>query len=319
MNQGWKKLLTPRVVELLAQAHGALGEVSMLGRVWEEWKAFVRGPLVCRAAVRAKPCGGVGTRLVELLALGPSPRPSRPPRALRRAVGVVWAWDEVWGVKGEVLPDMVARIVSALKAEELKRFYRPRPGPVIPEGAEVWTLASRWRQAGVPGLVAVGLALGLWEKRGGGGSEGECAGWVLAAALAKALGMEAEGLVLWNEARGEAAQGGWVEGFVAGAWRSAGATARLGAEAMRLYREHQQLVRTWVRAPANPLKLLRLLVGRGVVSRPVISEELGVTQRTAGLCVAKLEELGLIKEITGQRRGRLYAYMPLLELLGGGD
>ena len=43
-----------------------------------------------------------------------------------------------------------------------------------------------------------------------------------------------------------------------------------------------------------------------------------MTQRTAGLLVAKLADQGLLREITGQRRGRRWAYQPLLRLLQPG-
>ncbi len=78
---------------------------------------------------------------------------------------------------------------------------------------------------------------------------------------------------------------------------------------------------TWVRAPANPLRLLDLLVGRPVLDLPLVAARLAVTQRTAGLLADKLLEHGLLAEITGQLRGRRFAYRGLLRLLqpGWGD
>ena len=90
------------------------------------------------------------------------------------------------------------------------------------------------------------------------------------------------------------------------------------ARTQELYESHLDLVENWVRAPRHPIRLLRLFLVRPVLDLPLISAELKVTQRTAGLLVEKLKEHELINEITGQRRGRRFAYEPLLEILKSG-
>jgi predicted transcriptional regulator len=60
------------------------------------------------------------------------------------------------------------------------------------------------------------------------------------------------------------------------------------------------------------------LLALPVIDLPTIAEKLEVTQRTAGLLVDKLADQALLAEITGQKRGRRFAYAPLMQLLQPG-
>jgi hypothetical protein len=46
----------------------------------------------------------------------------------------------------------------------------------------------------------------------------------------------------------------------------------------------------------------------------VVSRDLDVSFPTANRLVARFEELGLLREVTGQRRSRLFRYEPYLTL-----
>jgi hypothetical protein len=107
----------------------------------------------------------------------------------------------------------------------------------------------------------------------------------------------------------------WLRTFFQAVANSAGLAVMTGLAARDLNLDHQELIKTWVRAPRHPIRLLELLLARPVLDLPTVAEELEVTQRTAGLLVDKLKGLGLLRETTGQRRGRRYAYDPLIELL----
>ena len=141
----------------------------------------------------------------------------------------------------------------------------------------------------------------------------------LGPALAAAAGKEGRSLedLLLQVRR----QGAWrplFHAFLCAVARSAREVAGLVRAAAELHRGHHELVETWVRAPNNPRRLLDLLLVRPVVDLPLVARRLEVTQRTAGLLVAKLADQGLLREITGQRRGRRWAYQPLLQLLQPG-
>jgi hypothetical protein len=65
---------------------------------------------------------------------------------------------------------------------------------------------------------------------------------------------------------------------------------------------------------ANGLNLLAELYRRPLVNVDYVAEILGVTFPTANRLVAGFEELGLLREVTGQHRGRRYRFGAYLRL-----
>jgi DNA-binding IclR family transcriptional regulator len=65
---------------------------------------------------------------------------------------------------------------------------------------------------------------------------------------------------------------------------------------------------------SNGLKLLSLIFRRPLVNVNAVRRDLDVSFPTANRLVARFEELGLLREVTGQRRSRLFRYEPYLRL-----
>jgi Fic family protein len=82
---------------------------------------------------------------------------------------------------------------------------------------------------------------------------------------------------------------------------------------LRMRDEHRSLVETR-RASANALRLLDYLFRQPVVDARTVSGQLGVTFQTANTLLRDFQHLGLLDEMTGQRRGRRYRYTPYLRL-----
>lgn len=64
----------------------------------------------------------------------------------------------------------------------------------------------------------------------------------------------------------------------------------------------------------NGLKLLALLFRRPLLNVNAVRGELEISFPTASRLVGRFEELGVLREITGQRRSRLFRYEPYLRL-----
>jgi len=327
-------------VARLSAAERAVGELAGLARWWQPWPEFAR--VVLGAWWALGEVEGLGLRVdaAQLLALGPQPHPSRPRRSLRWAVGLVLARRRLEAEPSDrpLTLGLVTRLYHHLDAPHLARGgRRPQPpGPVA--GGAAWTLAGRWREAGLPGLWAACLALAAWEREAPEPApRRHLAGRTLLLGLAPRLGIPAHALDRLGPALAAAAgeegqpledllsrvrrQGAWrplFHAFLRAVERSAREVAELARAAAQRHRRHHELVDTWVRAPNNPKRLLDLLLVRPVVDLPLVARRLEVTQRTAGLLVAKLADQGLLREITGQRRGRRWAYLPLLQLLQPG-
>lgn len=325
----------------LGLAERRLGQLSMLERLWPPWKDFARGPLTACSAMGEVRLRGKSLDIAELLALGAHPRPARPSRPLRWAVGLTQCRRllEDEPPDSPLTPSVVSRVYNGLDAPQLARGYHPYDPPPsgLVDGAAVWTLAPRWIAAGLPPLWAAGLALASWEREGPNHARRSLAGRVLIAGLAPRLDLppHAFDLLGLGMTRAAAHETGGLEGLIRrartqGAWRglvevflravelSAGKVVKTALAAQELYHGHQELIDTWVRAPRHPQRLLTLLLGRPVVDLPSVARELEVTQRTAGLLAKKLVDQGLLQETTGQRRGRRFAYKPLLQLLQPG-
>lgn len=66
------------------------------------------------------------------------------------------------------------------------------------------------------------------------------------------------------------------------------------------------------------VRLLDLLPSRPVVTLPLAVDLLGVSKPTAIKAIEALESVGVLKETTGKRRDRVYAYQKYLDTLTGG-
>ena len=68
-------------------------------------------------------------------------------------------------------------------------------------------------------------------------------------------------------------------------------------------------------APVGSQGHLKLLPSNPVLIVPRASERLGITAAPARKAIDLLEELGVLRETTGKKRDRVYAYHAYLDLL----
>lgn len=106
---------------------------------------------------------------------------------------------------------------------------------------------------------------------------------------------------------------GWLTFFlrgVAGTAEEATSTAR---SIVLLREEHRALIQDH-NFGRNELRLQDLLFDRPLVNVGFVVDQLGVSTVTAGRLLDRLGTLGLIEEITGQERNRVFRYTPYLNL-----
>ena len=105
---------------------------------------------------------------------------------------------------------------------------------------------------------------------------------------------------------------GWLKFFLRGVAETA-EEATLTAERIFDMRERHRTVVMEETGP-NGLKLLSALFQRPLINVNIATRELDVTFPTANRLVKRFEDLGLLREVTGQRRSRMFRYEPYVRL-----
>ena len=105
---------------------------------------------------------------------------------------------------------------------------------------------------------------------------------------------------------------GWLRFFLRGVAETAEQATDTAERIFELREQNRALVLN--DTGAKGLLLLSMLFQRPLVNVNAVSRALDVTFPTANRLVASFEELGLLREITGQRRSRLFRYEPYMQL-----
>jgi Fic family protein len=110
---------------------------------------------------------------------------------------------------------------------------------------------------------------------------------------------------------------GWLKFFLRGVDETAQDATTTAQRIFELRENHRTQVMDQQLGP-NGLKLLSLLFRSPIVNVKFVRERIDVTFATANKLIARFEDLGLVREITGQRRSRRFAYEPYLRLFHTG-
>jgi Fic family protein len=110
----------------------------------------------------------------------------------------------------------------------------------------------------------------------------------------------------------------WLTFFLDGVTEVARSTTETTMQLVALIEADRQRIHTVGRGAATAARAHEALIA-GVVSRPVeVAARFGISEPAVYQAFSRLEELGIAREITGRRRGRIYAYDAYLALLNEG-
>ena len=110
----------------------------------------------------------------------------------------------------------------------------------------------------------------------------------------------------------------WVEFFLTGVIETANEAVETARQLLALFEEDRVRIRTLGRSAASMLQVHDLLQRQPIVSIIPASRELKLTHPTVMKAIANLEKLGIVREISGRRRGRLFAYARYMSILNQG-
>jgi Fic family protein len=110
---------------------------------------------------------------------------------------------------------------------------------------------------------------------------------------------------------------GWVRFFLQGVAEVSAQATDTARRILALHEQHRGLIQARMRT-ANALRLLELLLKHPVISITEAASSLELTYGGVKRLMSELGKLGLLTEITGSERFRLYAYEPYLAILSEG-
>lgn len=109
----------------------------------------------------------------------------------------------------------------------------------------------------------------------------------------------------------------WVRFFLAGVAETATKGRDVFQQILILRTEVEQAVLTLGKRAHNARQVLSLLYRRPILGAAEIGHALNVTHPTVNTLLKELQRLGIVNEVTGQQRGRLYSFDRYLQLFLG--
>jgi Fic family protein len=110
----------------------------------------------------------------------------------------------------------------------------------------------------------------------------------------------------------------WVKFFLMGVVETANEAVETARQLLTLFEEDRARIRALGRPAASMLRVHDLLQRQPIISIVPASKQLKVTHPTVMKALANLQELKIVHEITGRRRGRLFAYSHYMKILNRG-
>jgi Fic family protein len=110
----------------------------------------------------------------------------------------------------------------------------------------------------------------------------------------------------------------WIDFFLGGVEKTAEDAVETARRLVSLFREDENRIQALGRRSGTLLHCFQAFCRRPIQTIKDVSDVAGVSYPTAANSVATLEELGVLRELTGKRRDRIYAYDSYLNLLDAG-
>lgn len=111
----------------------------------------------------------------------------------------------------------------------------------------------------------------------------------------------------------------WLAFFLDGVRVTADGAVRTAEAIEALFRTDRERIGTLGRAAGSALRVHQVLTSRPIVSIGEVQRRSGLSHPAAGAAFERLVEQGMVREITGRRRDRLFAYQGYLEILDAGS
>ncbi|NLF30255.1 MAG: Fic family protein [Planctomycetes bacterium] len=111
---------------------------------------------------------------------------------------------------------------------------------------------------------------------------------------------------------------GWLRFFLHGIEQTAGQAADTAGRILRCFEEDRRRIEHLGRKAGSVHRLHDLLQHHPITTISNAARQLTMTTPTVGSAIEAMETLGIVREITGKQRDRIYVYDPYLKILDEG-
>jgi len=123
---------------------------------------------------------------------------------------------------------------------------------------------------------------------------------------------------LLQEVRERGAWEPWLEFFLAGVAETANQAFDAATRIVELFKRDRERITAESDRPGSSLRIHDLLQQNPFSTSNALVERTGLTPPTVNAALADLQRLGIVEEVTGRRRGRVFAYRAYLDILSEG-
>jgi Fic family protein len=110
----------------------------------------------------------------------------------------------------------------------------------------------------------------------------------------------------------------WLDFFLEGVEQTATNAVETAKRLLALFQKDEQKIHQSQRGASTTLRVFRVLCERPLATLNQVCERAGLSFPAAAKAMHILENLGIVREVTGQRRNRVFAYQDYLNILSEG-
>jgi len=110
----------------------------------------------------------------------------------------------------------------------------------------------------------------------------------------------------------------WIEFFLDGITETSLQAADAARQILSLFEDDRAKIETLGRPATSALRVHQLLQQKPIIAIPDAARETGMSSPTVAKSIQHLRDLGLLREITGKQRGRMFVYSDYLGILSQG-
>lgn len=123
---------------------------------------------------------------------------------------------------------------------------------------------------------------------------------------------------LLNGVRTKGAWETWLDFFLTGVRDTSEQAATTARRILAIFEEHRRKIEALGRPAASVLRVFEHMQRNPIVSIPAAAEKIGISTPTVAKSLGHLRQLGMLREITGRQRHRVFVYDVYLAILSEG-